>query len=99
MARDPRSIDISDEPAVLRLVDDIISGGVPCVLRRHDAAVAVIRPSGPTRARRRRRATSADDTLWSIVGIADADAPDDLPSDVSSNVDAYLADAHDQPAR
>jgi hypothetical protein len=44
---------------------------------------------------KRSKPTSAEDPLWSIVGIADAEAPDDLPTDVSSNVDAYLADAYD----
>jgi hypothetical protein len=59
------------------------------------ADIAVISPA-PLAPRRSRRGkpTSAEDPLWTIVGIADADAPDDLPTDVSSNVDAYLADAY-----
>jgi hypothetical protein len=38
------------------------------------------------------RPTSADDPLWSIIGIGDPGP--DAPTDVSQNIDKYLADAY-----
>jgi hypothetical protein len=100
MAEEPRSVDISHTPEVLRLAEEVARSGLRCVLRRDDTDIAVISPvpSAPRRSKRS-KPTSAEDPLWSIVGIADADAPDDLPTDVSSNVDAYLADAYCPPSR
>ena len=100
MAEELKSVDITHTPDVLRLAEEVARSGLSCVLRRDDKDIAVISPisSNPRRSKRG-KPTSAEDHLWSIVGIADADAPDDLPTDISSNVDAYLADAYDPPRR
>ena len=100
MAKELKSVDITHTPDVLRLAEEVARSGLSCVLRRGGADIAVISPAPSTPRRSKRgKPTSAEDPLWSIVGIADADAPDDLPTDVSSNVDAYLADAYDPRRR
>ncbi len=100
MAKELKSVDITHSPDVLRLAEEVARSGLPCVLRRGDTDIAVISPSPSAAGRSKRsKSTSAEDPLWSIVGIADAEAPDDLPTDVSSNVDAYLADAYYPPSR
>src|SRR5215208_539943 len=97
MARELKSIDVTDTPDVLRLAEEVARSGIPRVLRKGEQDVAELRPVSPTRARRRGRPTSEHDPLWRIVGIADAAAPADLPTDISSNVDVYLADVHADP--
>ena len=98
MAKELKSVDITHTPDVLRLAEEVARSGVPFLLRRDDADIAVLSPAPPVPRRSRRgKPTSQSDPLWQIVGIADADAPDDLPTDISSNVDAYLADAYDPP--
>ncbi len=100
MAREFKSVDVTHTPDVLHLAEEVARSGLSYVLRRDDTDVAVISPVPSTPRRSRRgKPTSHGDPLWSIVGIADADAPDDLPTDVSSNVDAYLADAHHPSTR
>src|SRR4051794_11303692 len=94
MARKLQSRDITDTPDVLRLAEEVARSGIPRVLRKGERDVAELRPVSPTRSRRRGRPTSAHDPLWKIVGIADAAAPDDLPTDISANVDTYLAFEH-----
>lgn len=97
MAKDLKPIDITHTPEVLRLAEEVAKSGIPRILRKDNEDVAVISPasSTPKRSQRRGRPTYKDDPVWRIVGIADADAPEDLPSDISSNVDKYLADAYD----
>lgn len=96
MAKELKPIDITHTPEVLRLAEEVARSGIPRVLRKDNMDVAELRPVSPTppRSRRRGKPTSKDDPLWRIVGIADAAAPEDLPTDVSSNVDKYLADAY-----
>lgn len=94
MAREIKPIDITNTPDVLRLAEEVARSGVPRVLRKGNQDVAELRPVSPTRPKRRGRATSEHDPLWQIVGIAEAAAPEDRPTDVSSNVDKYLADAY-----
>ncbi|MGH2585133.1 MAG: hypothetical protein ACRDJE_09470, partial [Dehalococcoidia bacterium] len=57
---------------------------------RDDEEIARLVPASP--ARRRGRATSAADPLWSLVGMV---TTYDGPVDVSEHVDRYLAEAHD----
>ena len=98
MAKELRSLDITHTPDILRLAEEVARSGVSFLLKRDDTDVAVLSPAPSTPGRASRgKPTSQDDPLWSIVGMADADAPADLPLDISSNVDAYLADAQDHP--
>ncbi len=93
MARETRHLDISemaDTPA-MDLVDQVRKTRQTTVIRADGEAAVEIRP-----ARKRRQhpthaqGITAEDTLWSIVGSIDEP---EGPTDVSENVDAYLADA------
>jgi hypothetical protein len=97
MAKEMKPVDITHTPDVLRLAEEVARSGIPYVLKKDNKDVAELRPvsSTPSRSRRRGKPTSQNDPLWRIVGMADADAPKDLPADISSNVDKYLADAYD----
>lgn len=59
------------------------------VVRVRGKAVALV--PQPTRARFRRKVFTKDDPLWGIVGMFKADGG---PTDVSDNVDTYLAEAY-----
>jgi hypothetical protein len=96
MARELQPVDITHTPDVLHLAEEVARSGTSRVLRRNNTDLAIISPVTPTRnTGRRRRATSSDDALWGIVGLADASDFPDEPEDVSSNVDEYLAEAYE----
>ena len=55
MARELRSIDISDVPELLRLAEEVRTTNEPHVLRRAGEDIAVLMPIGPTTKRRGRK--------------------------------------------
>src|SRR5947209_10900061 len=92
-------IDITDAPELARVADAVRKTGRPHALKRGDETIAVVRPAPKTKPRagsppprrRRRRVFTKDDPLWEIVGMFKADGG---PTDVSDNVDKYLAEAY-----
>lgn len=44
MAHEPKTIDIENEPALLRLVEEVRESGKPRLLRIGDANVAILQP-------------------------------------------------------
>jgi hypothetical protein len=96
MAKELKSVDITHAPDVLRLAEEVARSGVPFLLRKDDADVALLSPAPPTpRHARRRKSTSSDDPLASIIGIAEAADFPEVPGDVSANKHRYLAEAYD----
>src|SRR5437016_14597091 len=98
MAKELQPIDITDVPDVLRLAEEVRTSRVPRLLKRGDQDVAILSPveaspSGQRFPRRRERRTGPDDPLWQIIGIGDAAASPEEPTDVSENKYKYLADA------
>lgn len=91
MAREPRPLDVTDIPEILRIAEAVQKSNEPRVLRRDSEDIALLIPLRQVDKKRfRGRSTSADDPLWSIVGMAHSDGP----GDVSENVDKYLAEAN-----
>ena len=89
--RERKTIDISSNPELLRLVREMQASDQVLSLRDADREVAVLTPARPaSRSRRKGRPTSEDDPIWEIVGMIDGEGP----GDVSENVDAYLAEAN-----
>jgi hypothetical protein len=87
MAADREPIEIDDSPELLRLVAEMESGGEPCVLRRGGRDVAVVRlvfnfPEPDP--------TTADDSLWDIVGMIDSGGR----GDVATTKYKYLGEAY-----
>lgn len=91
MTHELAPIDITGTPELLQLAEEVKATGKPRRLRRNHEDVAVLSPvPSAHRPRRGTRSTSADDPLWSIIGMAETAGP----GDVAANVDRYLADAH-----
>ena len=53
MARELRSIDVSDMPELLRAAEEVEATGEPIALRRNDRVVAVMNPAPKTKRRRK----------------------------------------------
>lgn len=74
MAQECIHIDISSEPTVRELVDQVKAAGVPAVLQIDSEDVAVLLP--PRRHRKRRRGVLApDDPLLDLVGAFESNVP------------------------
>lgn len=92
MAQQADTVDISNIPELRKLAEEVQRTRQPRMLRADSGDVAVLMPVR-TRSLRaaRRKGLTRDDTLWNIVGsIPDHGGP----TDVSENVDKYLADAY-----
>lgn len=91
MARELSPIDSKAIPQLLMLAEEVQQTGKPRRIQRDHEDIARLVPVAPPSRRRRGRPTSARDPLWNIVGmVTDYEGP----TDVSENVDRYLADAH-----
>ena len=87
MNHEALSVDVSGNPELLSLAQEVKQSGRPRVLRTDGEALARVSPM-PTRQRRPRgKRTSADDPIWDIVGMGRSGEP----SNVSEHVDEFLA--------
>ena len=89
MTSELQPIDISTIPELAQLADEVRRTRRRRRLQQDQEDVAMLVPAVPAK-RPRSRPTSANDPLWSIIGIV----TDDGPGDVALNVDKYLADAY-----
>lgn len=94
MASNYIEIDITNAPELARVADAVSRTRQPHVLKRGDETIAVVNPApiGKRRTRRlsRPKTFTMEDPLWEICGIIDGPGP----MDMSSNKDAYLAEAY-----
>lgn len=76
MAKEPKPIDISNVPEVLRIVEEVRMGSEPRVLRRDGEDVAILTP---IRLRKRPPSKAApvttDDALFRLIGIGESSVP------------------------
>jgi hypothetical protein len=90
MAKEPRHIDISSIPELLKLVREVRQTNEPSILREESEDVAMLTPLKPVVKRSvRGKPTTADDPLWKLVGIGHSGK-----GDISANKHKYLADAY-----
>lgn len=90
--KERRVIDIGANPALLRIVREMQDTQQSYILCEDDREVGVLSPSKPASTRRAKgKVFTKADPLWDIVGILKDDGG---PTDVSTNVDKYLADAY-----
>jgi hypothetical protein len=90
MAKEPRHIDISDIPALLKLVQAVRQTNAPMILREDREDVALLMPMQPGgKTTVRGKPVTADDPLWKLVGIGHSGK-----GDVSANKHTYLARAY-----
>src|SRR5579883_2326392 len=88
-------LDITNDPELARLAEQVHETGVPYMLVRDGEPLAVIYPlsgkGAPRKPRRRRTGIlRPDDALFELIGFAASGGP----GDVSSNKHKYLADAY-----
>ena len=94
MAGDPRPIDVSDSPELLRLAEEVQRSNRPHLLKRHDEELAMIIPLRPPRRRARPRGTiTRDDPLWRIVGTGNSG----IPGGISGDKYKYFREAFSEP--
>jgi len=80
VAQERIHIDISSEPAVRELVDQVKAAGVPAVLQIDSEDVAVL--MSPKRHRKRRTGVLApDDPLLDLVGAFESNIPGGVSAD------------------
>jgi hypothetical protein len=90
MAKELQPIDVTNIPDLLRLAKDVRETQIPRVLKQGDDEIAVVTPVARARIRSRRaKPIARSDSLFGIVGLAHSNGA----TDVSENVDKYLADA------
>ncbi len=90
MARAPQPIDISADPTLMRLAEEVATSGTPRVLRRDGEDVAVLMPvrgRSPLRRVRRRTKTHADHEAFLASAGAWADLVDteQLKADIAAS--------------
>jgi antitoxin (DNA-binding transcriptional repressor) of toxin-antitoxin stability system len=94
MVRAERIVDIDENTDVVALAEDVQTSGETAVLQHDGKPVAKLVPVEAKPRKRSRqpkgKPMSIDDPLWKLVGIASDDGG---PTDVSSNIHKYVADA------
>lgn len=63
-----RSIDVSDQPELRRVAEEVYAMQEPRLLRRDGEDLAILRPARKARATRGKRGLTKDDPLWDLVG-------------------------------
>jgi len=91
MAEELKPLDVSHLSELRHLIEEVQAADQARVLQVNHQDVAILVPASRRGTKRRRgKATSADDPLWNIVGLARSEGP----GDVSEHIDAYLAPAY-----
>ena len=76
MGRDLKAIDVSDQPELLRLAEEVHTSGEARLLRRASQELAVLLPTTPRpRSPSRARPLTRDDALFRLIGIGSSDVP------------------------
>ena len=90
MAEEVESTDISQQPEILRLAEDVARSGLARVLRRNGDVLAVLRPAPAKQRRTAKPRTSSNPNAWleGLIGIGQSDGP----TDVSADIHRYVAD-------
>ena len=90
MAKEPKHIDVSSIPELLKLAQEVRSTNEPAVLQQEREDLAMLTPIKPVAKRSvRGKPTSVDDPLWKLVGIGHSGR-----GDISENKHQYLAEAY-----
>ena len=92
MAEQSEAINVSNNPIMKQLVDEVFHSRQRKLLRDEETGAEVeVRPLGRKRSRiPRGKPTSAEDPMWRIIGMATGEGA----ADVAENHDKYLADAY-----
>jgi len=92
MTKKLQHVDISNNPELLRIVEDVRTSNEPRVLQRDHEELAILLPARrPRKVARvpRGKSFTEDDPLWDMVGSGHSGL-----TDVSEKKHQYLADAY-----
>src|SRR5687768_13468965 len=90
--KEVKHIDISNTPELVRLVEEVQRSNQVTVLTKDGEEVLEVRPAKTSKKKRVKKGVlTKDDPMWNIVGMLKDDGG---PTDVSTNVDKYLAEAY-----
>ena len=91
MAKEPRHINISSIPELLKLVQEVRSTNEPSILRQESEDVALLSPvPAKKRAKIKAKPVTGDDALFRLIGIGRSG----IPGGVSGKKPEYLARAY-----
>ncbi len=89
MAKEMQAIDISNQPELLHLVEEMQKNHEPRLLKRDGEDLAILMPAKPVKHRLpRSKPLAKDDPLSELVGSATSASPTD-----ARKIHEYLADA------
>ena len=106
MAGDRQSIDVSNNPDLLRLAENVQRSREPILLVSQDQPLAEVRPARSQRQKasksvstRATRAARANEWLLRLIDIGADAVSADAATDVSTNKHKYLAEAYRAASR
>jgi len=91
MAKEPRHIDISSIPELLKLVREVRQTHEPAILQQESEDVALLSPvPAKKRAKTKAKPVTSEDALFRLIGIGKSG----IPGGVSGKKHEYLARAY-----
>jgi hypothetical protein len=90
MAKEPKHIDISSIPELLKLVHEVRQTNEPTILREEREDVALLSPVPAKNQKAKGKAVTSDDALFRLIGIGKSG----IPGGVSGKKHEYLARAY-----
>ena len=91
MAKEPKYIDISSIPELLKLVHEVRQTNEPTILREERQDVALLSPvSAKKRAKTKAKPVTSEDALFRLIGIGKSG----IPGGVSGKKREHLARAY-----
>ena len=91
MAKEPRHIDISSIPELLKLVQELRQTNAPTILQQEREDVALLSPvPAKKRAKAKAKPVTSEDALFRLIGIGKSG----IPGGVSGKKHEYLARAY-----
>ena len=91
MAKEPKRIDISQMPELLRIVQEVRSTNEPSILQQEREDLAMLSPVTPKkRSQPKAKPVTTDDALFRLIGIGNSG----IPGGVSGKKHEYLARAY-----
>ena len=91
MAHEPKRIDISSIPELMKLVQEVRRTNEPRILQEESEDVAILSPTRPKkRTKTTGKAVTSEDALFRLIGIGKSG----IPGGVSGKKHEYLARAY-----
>jgi len=91
MAKEPRHIDISSIPELLKLVQEVRQTNAPAILQQEREDVALLSPvPAKKRTKTKAKPVTSEDALFRLIGIGKSG----IPGGVSGKKHEYLARAY-----